>query len=846
MTGPRWKDELEREGFVHIPKVFVAEDVDRLATLALQSIDDYSASEDLIRTREGTPLKLLYPLNKYHEFISLLGRKEMREIVDSLLPRLDSVLTWEDVLIKMPSAGAEVGAHQDIGLDAVTYTVHSLGISLHPDGDNPVFFLPGSHRFGPLSATAVGAIWRECKGKFKPVITQPGDVVIHNVHVVHYSEPNVSEQPRATWYLEFRSIRDLVNNGPWGAEWTFLRRAIWVYARAAGGDEIGEDEPDRVKSYLESLASGKESFRVPHVNQWVQYDLTSPYNHFSGWTNDWKSSMLAPGGTHHLKGDGQALYRTRFHEVLKFHAPGLAPVCDASGAYHITPDGQPAYAQRHLRTFGFYEGRAAVHSQCGWFHVLPNGMPLYPKRYAWCGNFQEGRCPVRGGDGRYSHIAANGATVYGERYRYAGDFKDGFAVVQRDDGKHTHIDASGDLLHHRWFLDLDVFHKNHARARDEQGWHHVDLSGGPAYGARFRAVEPFYNGQSRVERFDGSLCIIDESGETLIELRKHLRSSVEDLSSDMVGMWKTQTIRAAVELGVFESLPASAEEVESRLQLAASAGPRLMRALIELGLVRRDKDSVYHLTKKGSYLRRDHPLSLTYAATLWGGETYEAWSGAAESLRTGQSSFKKLFGAKFFDWLQDKPVNLETCHTAFSSYAKHDYASLAKSVDFGVHDNILDAGGGTGELTFALLRAFPDLTATVMDRLEVIDGTRAPDDVTGRCRFIGCDFFQKWPVGSDAVVLARVLHDWPDDDVVRILHRAREAMPKGGALYVVEMVLDHYSGKGGLLDLNMLVMTEGAERTELQYRELLTQGGFDLLDIMETDSVRSVIRAKAI
>ena len=116
----------------------------------MQSISDYATSEDLIRTEGGTPLKLLYPLSKYPDFLSVLGRKEVGEIVDSLLPRADSVLTWEDVLIKMPFVGAEVGPHQDIGLDPVRYSVHSLGISLHQDGDNPVYFLPRKPSLRPI------------------------------------------------------------------------------------------------------------------------------------------------------------------------------------------------------------------------------------------------------------------------------------------------------------------------------------------------------------------------------------------------------------------------------------------------------------------------------------------------------------------------------------------------------------------------------------------------------------------------------------------------------------------------------------------------------------------------
>ena len=409
-------------------------------------------------------------------------------------------------------------------------------------------------------------------------------------------------------------------------------------------------------------------------------------------------------------------------------------------------------------------------------------------------------------DGRYFHIGEDGTPAYSGRHRYAGDFRDGYAVVQRDDGRHSHIDRSGALLHGRWFLDLDVFHKNFARARDEHGWHHVDIKGQPLYQARYRNVEPFYNGQARVEGADGSLSVIGETGETLLELRRPLRSPLEGLSGDMVGMWKTQAIRAAVELGVFESLPASAQDIERYLELSASVGIRLMRALTELGLVRRDEGGAYHATAKGALLQRSHPLSLAGAASLWGGETYAAWAEAEYSLRSGHSAFRKLYGQNLFEHLRDRPEQLRSSHRAFASYARHDYQSIAEACDLGVHGHILDAGGGTGELAFALLRAYPDMTATVMDLPEVVHEAEPPGNLEGRCRFVAGDFFAPWPVRSNAVVLARVLHDWPDDDAVRILARAREGMPTGGTLYVIEMVLDDDTGAGGLLDLNMLIV----------------------------------------
>ncbi|HEY1354574.1 MAG TPA: hypothetical protein VGF67_33600 [Ktedonobacteraceae bacterium] len=233
--------------------------------------------------------------------------------------------------------------------------------------------------------------------------------------------------------------------------------------------------------------------------------------------DEWRAFTCAPEGTHHIL-HGRPAYLKRFDEVLKFHPPGLAAVRDRSGAYHINPGGQAVYAQRHLRTFGFYQERAAVQRSGGWMHIVPDGTPLYPDRYAWCGNFQEGRCPVRLFNQRYCHLAVDGKAVYAQRYRYAGDYRDGMAVVQREDGQHTHITRQGELVHGRWLRDLDVFHKGIARARDAQGWHHIDASGHPLYQRRFAAVEPFYNGQARVEDLDGSLLVIDEQGETHLRL----------------------------------------------------------------------------------------------------------------------------------------------------------------------------------------------------------------------------------------------------------------------------------------------------------------------------------------
>ena len=332
----------------------------------------------------------------------------------------------------------------------------------------------------------------------------------------------------------------------------------------------------------------------------------------------------------------------------------------------------------------------------------------------------------------------------------------------------------------------------------------------------------------------------------MLELRPPLWSTLEDLSGDLVGHWRTQAIRAGVALGVFEELPATAGALERSLGLAPSMGLRLLRGLAELDLVQQVDSGRFHTTERGAFLRRSHPMSLADAALHWGGATYEAWAGVLHSLRTGSPELSGSAGSGFFAWLQERPKKQRGYQTAMASYARHDYNALAHAVDLRGKTAMLDAGGGTGALSFALLRAHPRLTATVMDRADVVPLAAPPEDVADRCTFIAGNLFAQWPARSEVVFLARVLHDWPDEEAQQILLRAREAMSPGGHLYVVEMVLDERAPSGGLLDLHMLVTTGGRERTEKQFNILLARAGFELLDVTPSTSVTSAIRALAV
>ena len=576
----------------------------------------------------------------------------------------------------------------------------------------------------------------------------------------------------------------------------------------------------------------------------------------------WHDTGVAPSGTHHVRG-AVPLYAERFDEVLKFHEPGLAAVQRGREAWHIRVDGTAAYARRFRRTFGFYEGLAAAVSPDGWRHVRPDGTDLYSARFAWCGNFQGGRCTVREFGGSYLHLATEGVPACGARWRYAGDYRDGIAVVQSDDGLSTHIDPHGEQVHGGWFLDLDVFHKGCARARDEDGWMHVDLSGRPLYRRRFAAVEPFYNGQARVERFDGGLEVIDEMGVRVVDLRPELKSEFAALSDDLTGFWRTQAICAAVELGVFEALPATAASIAETCELEPTRARRLLRALAELRLVahedggrsghtgharpgpgelRRmiDETGMWRATERGACLVAGHPRTLADAAIEYGRSFPAMWEALPRALRLDAGwRAPDVFAEAATD-----PARVTPFHRMLTSYALHDYAEVPAALSLRGVERVIDAGGGLGALAGLLVEAYPGLRVTVLDRPEVI-GQAARRQLGDRVTLRPADIFDPWWIEGDVVTMARVLHDWDDAWALRLLHRARRALPAGGRLFVVEMVLAENGAAGGLCDLHLLVATGGRERTAAEYAALLGQAGFDFGGVRRTAALPSIVEGVA-
>lgn len=236
---------------------------------------------DLLLDPNGVVRKITYPLALDARFVTAVADPALLTLALSISPCPEELaLTWEDVLHKAPLVGEAVPVHQDLALQSLPGPVYSLGVHLDDASDNPIWFLPGSHRLGPQTKEEVRLLHRS--ERFVPVSPKVGDVVIHDVLCIHYSEANRSPRPRTTWYLEHRTLSQLRADDRWPDEWALDRRAILFHACAARRDlgmpfvwpPLGPNET------IEGWLAREPRFRVPHISYGVDYDVHSPWFHF--------------------------------------------------------------------------------------------------------------------------------------------------------------------------------------------------------------------------------------------------------------------------------------------------------------------------------------------------------------------------------------------------------------------------------------------------------------------------------------------------------------------------------------------------------------------------------------
>lgn len=519
-----------------------------------------------------------------------------------------------------------------------------------------------------------------------------------------------------------------------------------------------------------------------------------------------KKIEISKDGTHHTI-EGIPLYTTQFDTVLAFHEPGLAPVKDQTGAYHILPTGEPAYTKRFIDTFGFYNNLATVKDKAGFFHIHPDGNPAYDEIYDWCGNFQHSLCVVKNKQ-HYFHINTEGKRIYNKNYAYAGDYREGYAVVCKD-GLHTHIDRQGQQLHNQWFLDLDVFHKGYARAKDNNGWFHIDKNGNALYKNRFLNIEPYYNNLARVTTHEQNILIIDPNGDIVNTIHSNKPNLVSELSSKFVGFWTTQTLFTAVNLGILDYLPNPINVISQQSNLPKSNALRLLRALWEIGIISCE-NNIWKLTPEGELLSPTKTSFGASAAKTWQTINLENWPHLSELLR-----HKKQKRHLSIKETCDNPELLSTFHRALDGYTKNDFSDTLEYIDWKKHQHVI-ACERTGLSFLNLLgNKFNNLSLTVLGHKNNI----VQLDKNSKVQTVEHNLTEKWPVVGDAICLTRTLHYWPDEKALEILKNAKSALSSNGFIYIFEMVLNTKSPTGSLLDLNMLAETGGALRTLPQWKK---------------------------
>ncbi len=311
-------------------------------------------------------------------------------------------------------------------------------------------------------------------------------------------------------------------------------------------------------------------------------------------------------------------------------------------------------------------------------------------------------------------------------------------------------------------------------------------------------------------------------------------------------------VHIAAKLGLADRLadgPKSAAELAGPMALHAPSLHRLMRTMASLGLLTEGDAQSFSLTKLGEALKTEAPGSaratLLMTGSSWVGSSF---ANLLYSLQTGRPGFEKAQGMPLFDYLARHPEDASVFSDAMVGLHGAEPPAVAAAYDFSPFGTVVDVGGASGNMLAAILKRHSEPRGLLFDRPHVV--VDAPkllqaNGVMDRVTVEAGDFFQTVPSGGDAYILSHILHDWDDEQCLRILDQCRKAMRPDSRLLIVEMVLPPGDAPhpGKILDMVMLVLVGGLERTEAEYRHLLDRAGLRLSRVVPTQSPVSVVEA---
>ncbi|HJX91005.1 MAG TPA: methyltransferase [Pyrinomonadaceae bacterium] len=321
------------------------------------------------------------------------------------------------------------------------------------------------------------------------------------------------------------------------------------------------------------------------------------------------------------------------------------------------------------------------------------------------------------------------------------------------------------------------------------------------------------------------------------------------------GFWISRGVFVIAKLGIpdiLKSGPKTAAELASATDTHAESLFRVLRALVSVGVLASDNENRFSNTSVSETLVTDAPGSLRwFTISELGQEHYPAWGNLMHSVKTGEIAFDKFFGNDIWAYFRNNPEEATVFNNSMSGVTAALNESLRSLYDFSKFKTVVDVGGGHGGLITEILKSNPNAQGILFDAAEVINGSRerlAEAGLSDRCGAVAGDFFKAVPEGGDAYVMKWIIHDWDDERAIKILKNCRAQMGPDARLIIVDCVVPetnepHFSK---FIDLNMLVMTGGKERTAKEFARLLEASGFKLLQVIPTDQPTSIIEGQPI
>jgi hypothetical protein len=327
------------------------------------------------------------------------------------------------------------------------------------------------------------------------------------------------------------------------------------------------------------------------------------------------------------------------------------------------------------------------------------------------------------------------------------------------------------------------------------------------------------------------------------------------LNQMLMGYVVSQGIYVAAELNIADKLQTGAKNAEELATETNSHAPslfRLMRLLTSLGIFSRDAENRFALTPLSECLLSNRPDSLRDFAVMIGHkEHWRVYEETLYSVQTGKMASEKVYQMPIWEYFAQNKEAAGVFDRAMTSFTSGIAPAIAASYDFSKFETLADIGGGHGILLAEILKANPNLKGILFDQQYVVEGAKdrfEKEDLANRCDLVGGNFFESVPKGCDAYLMKHIIHDWDDELSAKLLQNCRDAMEVGATMLLIEMVVDETDEPSfaKILDIEMLLMPGGKERTEKEYSELFEKCGFKLLKVHATPSPMNIVEAIAV